>query len=190
MSFTRETVEEHKKLSCHFLREHDYFQKGSKRSGRIIWSFNGTECGKILIETDMRSLHPTIRFTYMIRSSPQDPWVEMDYTTNLLGVPCNFGGTRWYFQCHLCMGRVAKLYDYRNYFCCRTCAGLSYNSCNENKRYRGGIWKFLTTMWGADDYYINNVKRRYYRGKPTRKYKRYLEMRGSVSDIKIEDLSL
>ena len=37
--------------------------------------------------------------------------------------PCNFGGTRPWFRCPTCGGRVAMLVADQNRFCCRRCRG-------------------------------------------------------------------
>jgi hypothetical protein len=49
------------------------------------------------------------------------------------------------------------------------------------------MFKIVTQAWKADEYYVQNVKRKFYRGKPTRKYRRYLNIQGGYSD---EDVML
>lgn len=179
---SRDTVEEHKELTMKFLKNKKYLDGGCFKYGTVTWSRNGEPIGNIRIQTDINQQSPFIRFIYKIRPHGAEEWTDMDYKYNLLSIPCRFGGKRWYFECGVykngvfCGRRVAKLYDAGNYFCCRQCAELSYESCNENKKYRKGFFKLLTQEDKAEEYYRKNVKRTHYRGKPTRKYRRYLSM--------------
>ncbi len=57
-----------------------------------------------------------------------------------------------------------------DYFGCRHCADLTYQSCNYGGRYKG----FLSIP--DIDRLEEKVKRKYYGGKPTKKYRRLLQM--------------
>jgi hypothetical protein len=50
--------------------------------------------------------------------------------------PCNYGGTRIWFQCPSCNRRCALIYIQEKYFACRICCGLTYRTCNETPIYR------------------------------------------------------
>ncbi len=188
---TKDTVEQHKELTSKFLNLNNYFRPSSWKTGTVKWSCNNEPTGNIKIQVDMNLQRPTIRFDYKIRQHGNVEWTEMDYKLNLLSIPCNFGGHRWYFECGVtkdsvfCGKRVSVLYDCNNYFCCRHCANLSYDSCNENKRYRKGFFRILTQDHKAEEYYQRHVKRTHYNGVPTRKYRNYLKMCDSLSTEKV-----
>lgn len=47
--------------------------------------------------------------------------------------PCHFGGSRPWFDCPSCGGRVAILYRWRRWWRCRKCLGLKYRSSQEGQ---------------------------------------------------------
>lgn len=49
-------------------------------------------------------------------------WVTLSFT------PCNFGGSRPWYDCPDCGRRVAILYHWKQWWFCRTCLGLTYSS--------------------------------------------------------------
>ena len=57
-------------------------------------------------------------------------------TINFVETKCNYGGTRWWFECPKCQRRCAKLYEKRDNFYCRMCLNLEYASHLMN--YRSG----------------------------------------------------
>ncbi len=134
-----------------------------------------------------------IRLTWLLKkgyikeSNSKDIKITLSGNTEqivkMIYVKCKYGGKKWFFVCGYreCTKRVRILYEHGDYFACRTCANLSYSSCNTSNRHRAGYFKVLTKAWGSDDYYLEHVKTRFYKGKPTRKYKRYLNMR-HISD--------
>lgn len=93
--------------------------------------------------------------------------VEVNQKYRLITTPCYFGGERYWFVCCNCGRQVAKLYSTVNHnlFLCRYCLGLTYQS-----RIQG----YAYVVGDIDKYYDNEVKRKYYKGKKTRKYLIYL----------------
>lgn len=183
----RDTTEGAKRIELAWLRKHNYL--GGYSGGRLSWSYNGSPSGDIRVRVDTSNDAPYIEFDYKVKKhhEGEDKWREIKYQFQMESIPCRFGGKKWFFICGLyksgvfCGSRVRNLYMAGDYFGCRKCANLSYQSCNESKRYRG-MFKILTQDWKAEDYYIKNVKRRLYRGKPTRKYRRYLKIEGGYSE--------
>lgn len=55
-------------------------------------------------------------------------------TINFIETKCNYGGTRWWFECPSCQRRCAKLYEKNDDFYCRTCLDLEYTSHRINYR--------------------------------------------------------
>lgn len=180
----RGTAEETKRIELAWLRRHNYL--GGYFGGTLSWSSNGEPTGQINVRINT-SEEPNIIFDYKVRSNSASEWREVKYSFPMTSVPCGYGGKKWFFVCSLsrngvyCGKRARNLYLAGDYFGCRTCANLSYQSCNESKRYRG-MFKILTQGWKAEEYYIKNVKRRFYKGKPTRKYRRYLKIEEGYSE--------
>jgi len=126
---------------------------------------------------------PYINFIYKVKQNyePVEKYRDINYKFSLESVPCYFGGKRWFFICGLykngkyCGRRVAILYIAGDYFGCRYCANLSYESCNENKSTKYAFLNIISKSWKADEY-LATLKRRIYRGSLTKKFRRYLKM--------------
>ncbi len=188
----RDTTEAAKRIELAWLRKHNYL--GGNFGGQLSWSYGGKPSGNIRVKIDTSSSTPHIEFDYKIKNRYEgnEAWKVMKYEFVMESNPCRFGGKKWFFICGLykngiyCGKKVRNLYFAGNYFACRKCANLSYQSCNESKKYQGAF-KILNQAWKADEYYVQNIKRKFYKGKPTRKYKRYLNIKGGYSD---EDVTL
>jgi hypothetical protein len=171
------------KLSIFWLKKHAYLNRDySYRSGGISWSYNGNKGSSIgfSIERDNYG------------TSNEKSWINMDYNhTNhrtgekevmnyrvrLETTPCRFGGKRYWFICPLykngvyCGRRVATLFSIGKWFGCRHCGNIAYDSQMRSGRYRwNGI--SIPDLDRAEE----QIKRYYYKGKPTRKYKRFLRL--------------
>lgn len=101
---------------------------------------------------------------------------NMDYQVNLTTTPCRYGGKRYWFICPLikngmhCGRRVGTLYSIGKWFGCRHCGNITYASRN-----LGGSHKGFVSDPDMDKA-REDIKRCYYRGKPTRKYRRFLRL--------------
>jgi hypothetical protein len=179
------TTEASKRVELSWLKKQKYLD--GFRGGNISWSRNGEPTGNINIQVDTYSYSPNIKFIYKVRRNGEE-WKDMEFSFRMESIPCRFGGNKWFFICGLyksgqyCGKRVRILYQTGDYFGCRHCADLTYDICNESKRFRHGVWKVFTNESKAEDYYKKYVKREYYRGKPTKKYKRYLAISNNLSD--------
>lgn len=173
---SRETVESTRKLELSRLNELGFLPSPpGYKSGNITWSSNGVKTGNIdvMVSTEDPAY---IRLSYKSKKSwqPESEYKSYDYQFSLEKVACTFGGYRWYVRCGLnkngihCNKRVRALYSVGDYFGCRHCADLTYESCNVAKKYRG-----LEYLLDIDDLEMA-LKRRFYAGKPTRKYKKLL----------------
>lgn len=181
---SRDTTDNARSFSIFFLRKHNNLDPGWVYSHRnIVWSRNGSEVARINYSLSTLPDDSYINLSYRVRRWGEEEWRPIDQKIKLETTPCNFGGNRWYFRCSLwkngvyCGRRVAILYQAGDYFGCRNCADLSYDSCNQAKRMRGFPWKHFINGSKADDLYAK-VKVEYYNGKPTRKYKRCLDLWG------------
>ncbi len=180
----RDTTEGAKRIELAWLKKHTYL--GGYFGGTLNWSSNGESVGNINIRIDTRE-NPNIEFDYKTKKHSEEEWRDIKYSFPMTSIPCRYGGKKWFFTCSLyrnkvyCGKRVRNLYKAGDYFGCRTCANLSYESCNESKKYKG-LFKLLMQDSKAEEYYIKNVKRQFYRGKATKKYKRYLKIGEGYSE--------
>ncbi|MFM2357881.1 MAG: hypothetical protein RJA61_618 [Candidatus Parcubacteria bacterium] len=170
------TTNNTKNFSIYFLKDKG-FLKGFWKSSNIIWSVDGKETGRINFHIDTSEPSPHIQLTYKVKNywENEESWKDIDHKVNLEKIPCYFGGFRWFFSCPRCYKKIAVLYLTNSYFICRKCANLTYESCNENKRYKNGIFAILGKSLRAEEYY-EKIKRKFYKGRPTRKYRRYIKM--------------
>jgi len=103
---------------------------------------------------------------------------HLRYSIKLVSTPCRYGGIRYWFICPLavdgkeCGRRVAVLYKFGYYFGCRHCHNLTYHSRNVS-----GVFRKVGVI---DMSLLPNTSRlstvRYYKGKPTRRFKRAKKM--------------
>lgn len=98
----------------------------------------------------------------------------------LTTTPCHYGGNRFWFLC-TCGRRVGALYLGNNLFACRHCYNLTYSSRNESKKYR----RFVSSV--DIDKQEEKVGYKYYRGVPTKKYTKLLQMYDRFYHGVIED---
>jgi len=183
----RDTADSKRKISVKWLKDNGYLEKDNYKYGGMVWFNNGEETGRINFSTCLDERGDSISFNYKIREYGEEDWKDMDYKFNLLKTPCYFGGYRYWFECGLykqnvyCGRRVGVLYLVGDYFGCRHCANLSYDSCNESKRFKSYPFSILTKGAKAEKLY-KTIKREFYNGKPTRKYKRYLKLSGFTEE--------
>lgn len=165
-----------KNVSVYFLKKHEYLR--GWMSGTMTWSRNGEQTGAVSIQSCIDEQDQYIRFNYTQTDRSTGEKTDLDYKIPLVKTPCHFGGFRYWFQCPwyangvYCGRRVGVLYLGGKYFACRHCYNLTYNSRN-----LGGISKLAGQVISMPDLerLEDEVKRKYYRGKMTRKYKRYIQ---------------
>lgn len=171
----RDTVEGHKTITTKFLNTHHYFV-GEPRGGSLNWTRNGEPTGSVSIEVSTHPGAEYIRFQYHYTETEDK--TQYDYKVNLTSINCHYGGRRWFFKCPRCNRRVGVLYMGGGGFACRHCYNLTYSSCNENRRGFFGLCKKVFDTEALEE----KLKRRYYRGQPTKKYRRVLAMTSRFPD--------
>lgn len=162
------------------LKEWGYFPKGGGDIyGGVQWSSYGERTSYISIQVNTSATVPHIRFMYRTRDwweKSEDAWVSRDYTFNLESKPCRYGGKKWFVRCGLSKngvycGRLARvLYSMNGWYGCRHCGNITYQRSNYSGRYRGFI--SIADLEDQEE----KVRRQFYRGLPTRKYRRLLKM--------------
>lgn len=166
-----------KKISVSFLKKHEYFKYGW-RSGTITWTRSGIwgeNKSSVGIQTYLGEEN-YLRIHYTQTDCDTEEKKDFDYKIPLTSTPCRYGGKRYWFTCpwykngKYCGRRVGTLYKNGDYFACRHCYDLTYESRNQSGVYRGFV--SIPDVEDAE----KEVKRMYYRDKPTRKYRRYMRL--------------
>lgn len=186
---SRYTTDDVKKFSIFFLNKRLRLEPDCTWYHQAItWSRNGESTGKINYDLSTVLGNSYIELSYRIRSWGDDEWQSINYKVPLEAVECRYGGIRWYFRCPLyrsgafCGRRVGVLYEAGRYFGCRHCADLTYESCNQSKRFRTGMYKVFSDSFKAEEIY-ESLKRLHYAGKPTRKYRKCLKLWSSAGSV-------
>jgi hypothetical protein len=187
----KDTVEDCWSVSISFLRKHGYFSEPCSMSGTISWkNCYDEQVASISVTISTMDGENYIRFEYAITDHHSKEKTDYDYKVALQTTPCNFGGARYWFTCPLsvngvdCGRRVAKLYlvPGGNYFGCRHCYNLSYESRNKT---RSGMLGAFGGVLKADkqiEELRSQIKRWTYKRKPTQKARKLqaLERRMNV----------
>ena len=186
----KDTVEDCRSVSIAFLKKHGYFSSYGYRSGTITWTNNWSgNKNSIGIAVYISESENYVRFQYTTTDRNTAEKTEYDYKVSLTTTLCNYGGVRYWFICPLsingvyCGRRVAKLYKApgANYFGCRHCYNLSYESRNEPRFARfGGIGFTLKADRQIEELY-SQIKRWTYKGKPTKKVKKLRVLQAKVN---------
>lgn len=187
------TAEHSNTLSIFWLNKHNRIipkrEGGGISSGVITWthrwSGNKSSIG-YSISTSVKDTtgfgdHIRLFYTHTDRWSGEKS--EMDFIVPLTTTPCNYGGVRYWFVCPLyknevyCGRRVGVIYSIGKWFGCRHCGRITYAS-----QMRGGILRGSSVSIPDIEEAEKEVKRHYYKGKPTRKYRRVMKMREKLDN--------
>jgi hypothetical protein len=184
-----------KKIEISWLKENDYLV--GWRSGSIQWTnrWSNTE-STISLTVSMLSDHDMYAHFSYSQIEANDEKKNFDYKIPITSTACHFGGKRYWFICTLyknnvyCGKRVGVLYKAGDYFGCRHCYNLTYNSRNENRRFKDYPLFNVLGSYAKIDKMEERIKRKIYAGKTTRKqrtlermYARMLPYAFSVSEM-------
>ena len=163
-------------------KDHSYM------SGGITWSYLGEKrasigftIGKNDFGTPYESAYIELRYTHT--SSWTSEKSDMDYKIQLTTTPCKYGGKRYWFVCPLhknqqyCGRRVGVIYGIGKWYGCRHCGEIAYAS-----QMRGGKYRGSSITIPDIDKLEKEIKRYYYRVRPTRKHKRLIRMNDKLND--------
>lgn len=177
----RPVAEATKRIEMAWLRKKGYLVKDSQGGvayGNPSWNYNGEPSGNVSIEVSTKPDNMYIRISYTQTDSYSDEKQNFDYKFALTTTPCHLGGKRFWFICGLskngryCGRRVSILYKSGDYFGCRHCHNIAYESQNLSHLYR---------MFGrpmSDDKLEKmyaNLRQTHYKGQQTKAYLRYLK---------------
>lgn len=179
---TKAIAEQSNAINIFWLKKMGYLKKEhSWMSGGIVWTC-GDRKNSIRFNVERKKWGQADEETYFQLIYTNTAWrdgekSEMDYKIRLTTTACYYGGKRYWFICPLfkngnyCGRRVGVLYKVGKYFGCRYCADIAYAAQMEGGEFRGSSVSVpdIESM-------EQKVKRRFYRGKPTRKFQRLIKM--------------
>ena len=137
---------------------------------------------EIRITTDVWDSNNWMNLRYGIKSGRYTE--PMDYVVPLTTTPCNYGGKRYWFLCS-CGRRCGVLYLQGKHFTCRLCNQLAYRSQSRNRKWRM-LYKLVDYQRMLEQAF--SIKRTFYRGTATKRYKKFLL--SSITSQKIASLYL
>lgn len=178
----KRVAENSNRLSIFLLRKEGMLNTtNGMRYGTIIWRSNRSEAKDSIGYSVMIGESNLICLQYSRTDSYTGDKESLDYPIQLTSTECNYGGKRYWFTCPIinngarCGRRVGILYLADKYFACRWCSGVIYYAQSHSR-----------TSWSST-YYLpdiekleGEIKRCFYRGKPTRKYRRMMRMKSSI----------
>jgi hypothetical protein len=176
-------TDDYKKIESWWLKRHGYLDPSLwRKEGRIEWTYaiaNTKHSVDIATRTkNDEGIAPYLEINYTQTEYGVGKKV-FDYKIQMVSTPCQYGGVRWWFICPLVKGgiacgrRIGVLYKGGDYFGCRQCYNLTYNSRNRN--HKDPVLRFLSCMEKRANV-ANTIKRFHYRGRLTRKYRHALNL--------------
>jgi hypothetical protein len=129
---TRNTVESNRSLDISRLNRAGCLQSGYR--GGWEWRHDGERVASIQLRQDSNE----VVLSYRVGQHGGE-WRDVEQPTQIVWMPCRFGGSRPYFVCPgvvngiACGRRVAKLRGAGTYFLCRHCYRLAYASQREDR---------------------------------------------------------
>lgn len=177
-------AEQSNDLSIFWLKKQGYL-KGGQQYGGIKWIYkiNKNENSVGFTVTTDRDEKNYIGLQYTYTNILTNEKQNINYRIELTTTPCNYGGKRYWFICPLtkdgknCRRRVGVLFNTGKYFGCRHCNRIAYNS-----QMSGGRFRINSISIKDVERAEKEVKRYYYNGKPTRKYKRLIILEKKLED--------
>ena len=125
-------TDQYKKIDVRYMQRESLLNSGQVNSLR--WTSQRT--GEVVGRVDYEVKAEGVCFSYRVRSNPSEAWRPYSYLVPVTYTPCNYGGTRAWFNCPHCLKRVAVLY-LDEQIACRTCHKLNYTSQQQTK----GTWQ-------------------------------------------------
>ncbi len=174
-------------LGIRFIKDSGYLDTDYKK-GRIIWTHSGLEPSRaVQIMSRSQNDAPLLYLSHVSEYALGLPDTTDYYAVRLTSHACFFGGKRYWFVCPLirngipCKRRVGVLYAMGVYFGCRGCYGLVYRS----QQYTHTGWRgfFGRTVFSDLFDQESALRVKYWRGKPTKRYRSLLRKISLVRDI-------
>ncbi len=184
---SKQEAEWSNRLSIFWLKKQGYLNKEHRRlTGRIVWSYLDEERSSIGFTMEREDWgtpfeDTTLTLNYTHTSSWTGEKSNMNNKIQLTTTSCNFGGQRYWFICPLskngryCGKRVGVMYLIGKWYGCRHCGEIAYASQMRGGKYRGSSVTFTDI-----DKLDHEIKKTHYRGRPTKKYLRFLRLNAKI----------
>jgi len=159
-------------LSITDLKGWCYLKPGQWRTGIVTWSRGERKTGSIRVSVELGETSGFLELEYQFRDEP------IKYKVPIVSKPSNLGkGLIWFFCCPHTGKRCRKLYGIGKYFLHREAfRGCMYERQTRSKKSRA-LSKALDISFAPEDFRREGKQlRRYYNGKPTKRYLKYLEI--------------
>ena len=174
-------AEHNEAFKISWLRKNGYLDKTLHyQFGGIKWTRGEYETSiyfgirKNTVDNPETKERVVLQYTYTDKQIGET--ANIDYIVPLTWTPCTYGGKRYWFLCPLginslaCGRRVGVLYRVGKYFGCRHCMRIAYTS-----QMYGGSYKGFVSCPDIEKAEAE-VKRWYYKGKPTRKHRKVIRL--------------
>ena len=162
--------DEVKSFSISDLKRWQYLEPEYMKSGKVTWSRQGNRIGSIRITVDMDQ--QTVQLSYNYGAEP------VSYKVSLVSVQSNLGfGRVWYFHCPVTGKRARKLYGAGKYFLHREAYPHAMYEKQTYSHYGRSLDRAFKDCFRheklIEELYSKHFKR-YYAGKPTKRYQRIM----------------
>jgi hypothetical protein len=118
---------------CRLINVHWFKREGMLKPGTRGWNWRDAETGKVVASIGVVGGDDRITLEYSVNGVPVTHAITIDRTA------CAYGGSRPWFKCPKCWGRVAILYLRQSRFACRKCQRVAYASQSEDSL--GRTWR-------------------------------------------------
>ncbi|PIR03771.1 MAG: hypothetical protein COV59_03805 [Candidatus Magasanikbacteria bacterium CG11_big_fil_rev_8_21_14_0_20_39_34] len=184
-----------KKLDVCSLKKWKYLE--TSRIGTIVWrnKFDGRE-STVGVQSILSGGKKFLRIYYTQTYIDNGSKEHFDYKILLVTTKCYYGGSRYWFICpwykngKYCGRRVGVLYKGGDRFACRHCYELTYASKNENRRHflfgLGQAFRMERKIEELEEVVVTP----YYDGRPTKKYKKLIELRKRCLEIDFDAMTM
>jgi hypothetical protein len=180
-------LDECKTVSISFLSKHGYLNQNQWQTGTITWSRGEGHykqiTGQIDIQVNTRINNPYLQLNYRSNDNLKN------YKVALISLPSNIGkGIVWYFVCPYTGKRCRKLYLVNGYFLHRTAfATTMYEKQTYSKSGRDEYRAFqrLFDRENAYEKIYSKYFKKFYAGKPTKRYARICKKTYEASQIQL-----
>lgn len=178
--------DECKTLDITFLKKQGFLEPNQVKGGTVTWSRNGQVTAKIGIRVNTISTPFCIHFDYTFNDEP------VHYHAYLRAVPSNIGnGQILYFVCPQTDKLCRKLYlGYKFFYHRSAFKGCMYEKQSYSQKNRS-LFKRYDKAFGSERAYELLYKKhfkKYYAGKPTKRYKKLSQIISVSEQFSIEDI--
>jgi len=180
-------VEGLKRITIADLKKLGYLQPNVQLNRSVFWNTsNGAKASSITVIVDTNDADGYITLDYIFNDSQ-----KINYKVKLITRPSNLGdGLLWFFVCPHTQKVCRKLHLNSGYFLHRT----AFNGLYYEKQLQSKKWRDFEKVFGSyldDKLYEQLYKKhfkKFYNGKPTKKYVQLMKKINARKDINFEDM--